>query len=215
MINLTFINKLKRIECVSPKAHGMTTSSMKKATYFACAGDGLHCFKTAFSLACKDQSVLLLNCSETVQSKFFLFWWKTANDKAMEHVRQKHFRFYRLAVCPPSLAKTQQTTTIKRTNRSNLRKIRIERKALSSLHNCVSIYIHNRHNRSCRELLPVYADRCLANIFAPSQAIHDSCHWSITVMEFAKKILTYKALFPWFPILLKTLKRGNFLIPRA
>ena len=26
----------------------------------------------------------------------------------MKHVRQKHFRFYRLAVCPPSLAKTQQ-----------------------------------------------------------------------------------------------------------
>ena len=159
MFNLTFINKSKRIECASPKARGMTTSSMKKATYFAYAGDGLDCFKTAFSLVCKDQSLLLLNCSEIVQSNFFLFWWKTANEKAMKHVRQKHFRFYRLAVCPPSLAKTQRRTTIKRTNRSNLRKIRIERKALSSLPNCVSIYIHNRHNRSCRELLPVYQVR--------------------------------------------------------
>ena len=42
--------------------------------------------------------------------------------------------------------------------------------------------------------------------FAVIQAIHDSCHWSITGIEFAKKILTCKALFPWFPILLKGLK---------
>ena len=72
MFNLTFINKLTRIECVSPKAHGMTTSSMKKATYFAYAGDGLDCFKTAFSLVCKDQSELLLtlfrNCTKQIFS---------------------------------------------------------------------------------------------------------------------------------------------------
>ena len=61
-------------------------------------------------------SVLMKNCQWETESK---------------HVRQIHFRCYRLAICPPSLAKTQRTTTIKRTNRSNLRKIRIEGKALS------------------------------------------------------------------------------------
>ena len=87
--------------------------------------------------------------------------WETEG----KHVRQIHFRFYRLGICPPSLTKTQRTTTIKRTNRSNLRKIRIEGKALSiHLQNWVRIYIHNRHNRSCRELLSVYADHCLTNI---------------------------------------------------
>jgi len=86
--------------------------------------------------------------------------WETES----KHVRQIHFRSHRLAICLPILAKTQRTT-IKRTNRSNLRKIRIEGKALSMhLQNWVRIYIHNRHNRSCRELLYVYADHCLTNI---------------------------------------------------
>ena len=49
-----------------------------------------------------------------------------------------------------------------RTNRSNLRKTRIERKALSSLQNCVRIYIHKCYYRSYRELLSVYTDHCLA-----------------------------------------------------
>ena len=80
MFNLTFMNKLTRIEWVSewssairmpPKAHGMTTSSMKKATYFAYAGDGLDCFKTAFSLVCKDQSVLLLTLFRNCTRQFF------------------------------------------------------------------------------------------------------------------------------------------------
>ena len=35
-------------------------------------------------------------------------------------------------------------------------KIRIEQKALSSLQNYVQIYIHNRYDRSFRELLSVY-----------------------------------------------------------
>ena len=124
-----------------------------------------------------------------------------------KHVRQKHFRFYRLEICPPSLAKTQRTTTIKRTNRYNLRKIRIEGKALSMhLQNCVRIYIHNRHNRYWRELLSVYADHCLTNICSNS-----GYTWFLSLKYnryriCQKKILTRKALFPWFPILLKGLK---------
>ena len=35
--------------------------------------------------------------------------------------------------------------------------------------------------------------------FAPIQAIYDSCHWSITGIEFAKTILTYKLFFLDFP----------------
>ena len=131
--------------------------------------------------------------------------WETESN----HVRQKHFRSYRLAIWPPSLAKTQRTTTIKRTNRSNLRKIRLEGKALSMhLQNLVlvRIYIHNRHNRSCRELLSVYADYWLTNI-----CTKPGYTWFLSLKYnryriCQKQILTCKALFPWFPILLKGLK---------
>ena len=48
--------------------------------------------------------------------------------------------------------------------------------------------------------------------FSPIQVTHDSCHWILTGIEFAITILTCKALFPWFPVLLKTLKGSNFAI---
>ena len=82
MFNLTFMNKLTRIEWVSEwviECHSSASKSprhdyvtMKKAMYFAYAGDGLDCFKTAFRLVCKDQSVLLLtlfrNCTRQIFS---------------------------------------------------------------------------------------------------------------------------------------------------
>ena len=59
----------------------------------------------------------------------------------------------------------------------------------------------------------VLAENCFLSMqiivlqtFAPIQAIRDSCHWSITGIGFAKKILTRKALFPCFRILLKGFK---------
>ena len=135
----------------------------KKATYFAQVGNRLDCFKTTSYFAKINVLLLTLfrNCTRQILSVLMKnCQWETES----KHVRQIHFRFYRLAICPPSLAKTQRTT-IKRTNRSNLRKIRIEGNALSMhLQNWVRIYIHNRHNRSCRELLSVYADHCLTNV---------------------------------------------------
>ena len=122
-----------------------------------------------------------------------------------KHVRQKHFRFYVLAlwgVLPKHNAQRPSKEARDWTF------IWIEQKALSSLQNCVHIYIHKRYDRSFRELLSVYQQTVLQT-FAPIQAIYDLCHWSITGIEFVKKhVLTCKALFPWFPILWKALKES-------
>ena len=47
--------------------------------------------------------------------------------------------------------------------------------------------------------------------FTPIQAIYDSCHWSITGIEFAKKILTCKAFFRDFPYSWRTCREAFHL----
>ena len=44
-------------------------------------------------------------------------------------------------------------------------KIRIVQKAMLSLHNCVHIYIHNRHDRSFQELLSVYRQMSCKHLY--------------------------------------------------
>ena len=60
----------------------------------------------------------------------------------------------------PSLAKVRKKTTHNdHQNKEKIEpytKIRIEQKALSSLQNCVQIYIQKRQDRSFRELFSVY-----------------------------------------------------------
>ena len=63
-------------------------------------------FQISF-LLCKDQSVLLLTFFRNCTKQIFSVLMKNCQQES-KHVRQKHFRFYRLAICPPSLAKTQQ-----------------------------------------------------------------------------------------------------------
>ena len=85
-----------------------------------------------------------------------------------KHVRQKHFRFYVLALWGV-LPKHDAQRPSKEARDWTF--IWIEQKALSGLQNCVHIYIHKRYDRSFRELLSVYQQTVLQT-FAPIQAIY-------------------------------------------
>ena len=102
-----------------------------------------------------------------------------------KHVRQKHFRFYVLAICRVLPKHNAQRSSQEGRDWTF---IWIEQKALSSLQNCVHIYIHNRHDRSLRDCF-LCINRCVANIYTNSgyTCIYDLCHWSITGNEFVKK----------------------------
>ena len=69
----------------------------------------------------------------------------------------------------PSLAKVRKMTTHndhqKKEKIEPSTKIRIEQKAMLSLHNCVHIYIHNRHDRSFQELLSVYRQMSCKHLY--------------------------------------------------
>ena len=90
----------------------------------------------------------------------------------------------------------------------------MEQKALSSLQNCVHVYIHNRHDRSFRELFSVYAD--VLQTFAPTQAIHDYVI-ELSLVSNLQKISSRIKLFSVISHTLEGLEGMHFtlMIPRA
>ena len=154
----------------------------KKATYFAQAGNRLDCFKTTSYFA--KINVLLLTLFRNCTRQIFSVLMKNCQwSRNWKQTRSANTLLLLPTSNMPSEScqNTTHWTTIKTTNRSDLGKIRIERKAPSSLQNCVRFYIQRRHNRSCRELISVYATMQCRSL--PCKHLHQFRLYMILVIE--------------------------------
>ena len=125
----------------------------------------------------------------------FLSWWEG------KHMRQKHLRFYRPAICPPSLAEPQRATNIKRKTKDWILIDKKKKNQTNRKHS--QVYKNASIFTFITVMIVLSGNANVLQTFPPIQAMYDSCHRNWYPVS---NLQTYKAPFPWFPILWKALK---------